>query len=87
LLVCAALLPIGGVAFVLDGLLLGASRYEVLQRVMLTSLLGFAPMAIATGLDHRLGIVGVWLALLCWMSLRTAILLRWWLSGRWERPG
>lgn len=83
LLVCGALEPAAALAFVLDGLLLGASCYRTLQRAMVAALVAFAPFAVATALDHRLGIVGVWLALLCWLTSR-AVLLGWrWRSGDW----
>ena len=74
LLVCGILQPAAALAFVLDGLLLGAARYRTLQRAMLVALVAFAPLAAATAADHRLGLVGVWLALLCWLAARAAIL-------------
>ena len=74
LLVCGALQPVAALAFVLDGLLLGASRYRTLQRAMLAALVAFAPFAAATAADHRLGIVGVWMALWCWLAARAALL-------------
>ena len=57
-------------AFVLDGLLLGASDYRTLRRTMLLSLIAYAPFAVATLIDPRLGIAGVWLALTCWLAAR-----------------
>lgn len=79
LLICAALQPIAAIAFVLDGLLLGAGQYATLRRGMLLALLAFAPFAIWTALDHSLGIVGIWLALTCWLAARA-----WLLGRRWR---
>jgi len=79
LLLCGALQPFAAIAFVLDGLLLGAADYAVLRRSMLLALLAFAPFAIATLADHRLGIAGIWLALTCWLMARCFLLGRSWL--------
>jgi putative MATE family efflux protein len=88
LIVCGALQPAAALAFVFDGLLLGASRYRTLQRAMIVALLAFAPFAVATAVDHRLGIVGVWLALMCWLSARAALLAWRWHTGDWaDGPG
>lgn len=79
LLLCGALQPFAAIAFVLDGLLLGAADYATLRRSMLLALLAFAPFAVATLADHRLGIVGIWLALTCWLMARCYLLGRSWL--------
>lgn len=80
LLICGALQPFAAIAFVLDGLLLGAADYAVLRRSMILALFAFAPLAVATLLDHRLGIVGIWLALTCWLAARCALLGRSWMA-------
>jgi putative MATE family efflux protein len=83
LVVCGLLEPAAGLAFVLDGLLLGAARYVMLQRAMLGALVAFAPLAVATAIDHGLGLTGVWLALLCWLAARAGLLgWRWWAACR-----
>jgi Na+-driven multidrug efflux pump len=79
LLLCGALQPFAAIAFVLDGLLLGAADYATLRRSMLLALLAFAPFAVATLADHRLGILGIWLALTCWLMARCYLLGRSWL--------
>ena len=79
LVLCGALQPLAAIAFVLDGLLLGAGAYGALRRSMILALLAFAPFAIATLLDHDLGIVGIWLAITCWLAARCALLGRHWL--------
>lgn len=86
LFVCGAQQPIAAIAFVLDGLLLGASDYRILRTGMLVALVGFGPVAALVLADHKLGILGVWLALSCWLAVRTAVLLRRWRSGRWWSP-
>jgi putative MATE family efflux protein len=83
LFICGAQQVFAAGAFVLDGLLLGASDYRTLRRAMLLSLLAYAPFAIATLLDHGLGIAGVWLALTCWLAARTLLLGRRWQSQQW----
>jgi Na+-driven multidrug efflux pump len=83
LLICGALQPFAAYAFVYDGLLLGASDYTTLRRSMLLALVAFAPFAVATLVDHGLGITGVWLALTCWLAARTFLLGRRWQSRGW----
>jgi putative MATE family efflux protein len=78
LVVCGLLQPFAALAFVYDGLLLGAGDYRTLRRAMLLALIAFLPLAVATLVDHRLGIVGIWLALTCWLAARTALLARAW---------
>jgi putative MATE family efflux protein len=87
LIVCGALQPFAALAFVYDGLLLGAGDYATLRRAMLLALLAFAPLAVATLVDHRLGIVGIWLALACWLAARTALLARRWSARDWATAG
>jgi Na+-driven multidrug efflux pump len=86
LIVCGVLQPFAALAFVYDGLLLGAGDYPTLRRAMLLALIAFAPLAIATLVDHRLGILGIWLALTCWLAARTLLLARSW-SARVSTAG
>ena len=83
LIVCGVLQPFAALAFVYDGLLLGASDYTTLRRSMLLALLAFAPLATATLAYHPLGITGIWLALTCWVAARSALLGRRWASRGW----
>ena len=87
LLFCGALQPFAALAFVLDGLLLGASDYGALRRAMILALLAFAPFAALTLANHRLGIAGIWLALTCWLAARSALLGWRWHSQRWAPAG
>jgi Na+-driven multidrug efflux pump len=88
LIICGALQPFAALAFVYDGLLLGAGDYATLRRAMLLALIAFAPLAAVTLAHHRLGITGVWLALTCWLAARTVLLGARWRSRRWAvTPG
>ena len=80
LVICGALQPFAAIAFVLDGLLLGAAAYGALRRSMLLALIAFAPLAVATLVDHRLGIVAIWLAITCWLAARCVLLGRYWFA-------
>jgi putative MATE family efflux protein len=87
LVICGALQPLAALAFVYDGLLLGASDYATLRRAMLLALIAFAPFAIATLAHHDLGITGIWLALTCWLAARSALLAHRWSSRGWATIG
>ncbi|HET6794416.1 MAG TPA: MATE family efflux transporter [Acidimicrobiales bacterium] len=76
--------PLAALAFVYDGLLLGAGDYASLRRAMILALAGFAPLAALTLRFHRLGVAGVWGALACWMAARAVILWRTWRRGGWR---
>lgn len=78
LYVCGAQQPIAALAFVLDGLLLGAGQYRALSRAMIGALLTFAPAAAVVLIFPQLGIIGVWLALSIWVGYRAASLFRCW---------
>lgn len=60
----------GAYAFVLDGVLMGASDFRFLQWATFGALCAFAPFAAAVAADHRLGLVGLWVGLAVWMTLR-----------------
>ena len=78
LLVCGLQQPVAAIAFVLDGLVLGASQYKMMRTAMLLALVAFAPLAAATLEVPRLGLIGVWSALLCWLTARALLLGRGW---------
>jgi putative MATE family efflux protein len=78
LLVCGLQQPLAAGAFVLDGLVLGASRYGDMRRAMLLALVAFAPLAGLTLADHAIGILGIWFAMICWLGARTVLLGRTW---------
>ena len=61
------------VAFVLDGALMGASDFGYLRWVTIGGLVAFLPFAVAVLADHSLGIAGVWIGLVAWMSARAGL--------------
>ena len=81
----ALMQPINGVAFALDGILLGAGDTRFLMWAMAPcSLLVFAPLLLAAYLAHW-GIVGIWAALYAFVAAR-ALVTGWrFLGGRWLR--
>jgi putative MATE family efflux protein len=72
LAVAAVLQLPAAVAFVLDGVLIGASDFRFLQWSMLAGLVVYLPFAAAVLVAQSLGIVGVWVGLLAWMVGRAA---------------
>jgi putative MATE family efflux protein len=83
LLMLAVLQPLGGVAFALDGVLIGAADYRFLGRVMALSLLAWLPMALLTLAHPELGIVGVWSAIVMWMVARVVLMELRFRTGGW----
>jgi len=69
LVVALAQVP-AAVAFVLDGVLVGAADYGFLQWSLLAGLALFVPMALAVAAWPRLGIAGLWCGLLAWLAFR-----------------
>ncbi|HZQ28128.1 MAG TPA: MATE family efflux transporter [Acidimicrobiales bacterium] len=60
----------GAVAFVLDGVLMGASDFRALQWITVAAGIAFLPFAAAVLHWHRLGIAGIWVGLFVWMTVR-----------------
>ncbi len=70
--VFAAMQPVNGVVFALDGILFGAGDNRFLALAMLPcALIGFVPLALLAYFLHW-GIVGVWLALYAFILARLA---------------
>ncbi|MDA8295677.1 MAG: MATE family efflux transporter [Actinomycetota bacterium] len=78
LVCCGAQQPLAALAYVLDGLVLGAADYTRLRRAMVLALLGFAPLALATAASPELGLAGLWVALAMWLAARAGLLWRRW---------
>lgn len=76
LIVLAAALVPGAVAFALDGVLIGAGDVRFLGRVMLLALAIYLPVALSVLAVPSLGIVGVWGALTIWMCARAGLMWR-----------
>lgn len=86
LLVTAAIQPVSGVVFVLDGVLMGAGDGPYLAGAMIVTLAVFAPVALLVPVWGG-GLTAVWWTMALMMSLRLATL---WLrarSGRWIVTG
>ncbi|MFI5718379.1 MATE family efflux transporter [Nocardia sp. NPDC051750] len=81
------MIPVAGVVFALDGVLLGAGDAAYLRTTTLgAALVGFLP-AIWLSLVFDWGIGGIWCGLIAFMLLRLAAVSARWLSGRWVRVG
>jgi Na+-driven multidrug efflux pump len=83
LLVLALVLVPGGVAFGLDGVLIGAGDYKFLGRAAAGELLGFLPFGLLALAVPGLGIGGVWGALGLWMVVRAIVKYQRFVRGHW----
>lgn len=79
--------PVGGVVFVLDGVLLGAGDARFLRTAnFCAALFGFLPVVWAS-LALSWGLVGIWSALTVFVLFRLANTMARLRSGRWAVPG
>ena len=62
------------VAFVLDGVLEGASDFGFLQWALLGAMVAFAPFAFAVVRRPELGLAGLWAGLVVWVTTRAVLL-------------
>jgi putative MATE family efflux protein len=86
-LLIAALQPVGGVVFVLDGILMGAGDFRFLFRsTALAALAGLAPVAVAA-VVFDLGLVGIWWGMVALMSVRLVTTVWRLRDGRWAAAG
>ena len=82
-----AQLPVAGVVFALDGVLLGAGDAKFMRNATLVSaLVGFLPL-IWLSLAFRWGLWGIWTGLSMFMVLRLIFVGIRAFSGRWLVPG
>jgi putative MATE family efflux protein len=82
----AALQPLSGAAFTLDGILIGASDTRFLAGAMAASSAAFIVLSYVA-LTYDLGTAGLAVAATVWMVARTATTgVRWW-RGRWMLAG
>src|SRR5690349_5889970 len=82
-----AQLPIAGIVFALDGVLLGAGDAKFMRNATLISaLVGFLPL-IWLSLGYRWGLLGIWAGLSTFMVLRLVFVGWRAFSGRWLVPG
>ena len=74
-LVVIAVLPLGAVAFVYDGLFKGMGKMRLLRNVLLAAtFLGYLPV-LYLGKFMGWGLYGIWAALGAWMAVRGGVLL------------
>ena len=79
----AALQPIGGVVFVLDGVLMGAGDFRFLfWSTAAAALLFLAPVSVAA-LWFDWGLQGVWAGMAALMAVRLVTMVARWRSGAW----
>ncbi|MEZ0341501.1 MATE family efflux transporter [Mycobacterium sp. pV006] len=82
-----AQLPVAGVVFAIDGVLLGAGDAKFMRNATLASaLLGFLPL-VWLSLAFGWGLLGIWAGLSTFMVLRLVFVGWRVLSGRWLVPG
>ncbi|MFG1924292.1 MATE family efflux transporter [Cryptosporangium sp. NPDC048952] len=82
-----AMVPVGGVVFALDGVLLGAGDNAFIRNVTVGSaLLGFVPVTVATGY-FGWGLAGVWAGLAVFIAVRFGGMVWRTRSGAWARVG
>jgi putative MATE family efflux protein len=82
----AAMQPLGGAVFALDGILIGAGDTRFLMWSMLAASALFILLA-ALSLAYGWGVIGVWAALDVLIAARLALLLPRFLSRRWAVVG
>lgn len=92
LLVVAALQPLAGWVFVLDGILIGAGDGRYLAAAAVMATVAFLPLAalagqVAASARDTVGIVALWLAIGGWMLARLATLAPRARSQRWMVTG
>ena len=82
-----AMLPLAGVVFALDGVLIGAGDVAFLRTITLIAALGaFAPINLAA-LQFDWGISGVWAGLMAFITVRFVGMLTRTRGGRWVVVG
>ncbi|MFC8719640.1 MATE family efflux transporter [Kitasatospora sp. NPDC057198] len=86
LLLAALTQPVGGLVFVLDGVLMGAGDGRYLAWAMLATLLVFVPAALAVP-ALGLGLAGLWWAMNLFMLSRAAFLVGRVRTGHWMVTG
>jgi Na+-driven multidrug efflux pump len=85
LVVLAVVQPVAGIAFGLDGVLIGAGDYRFLGRAAIGNLAAFLPGAALVIAYPTLGIVGVWSALAAWLATRALVNLARFRQGGWAQ--
>jgi Na+-driven multidrug efflux pump len=77
------MMPVNGVLFALDGVLLGAGDLRFMRNVtVLAALAGYLPISLATA-RFGWGLTGLWLGLSAFIWVRFAVGMARWASRRW----
>ncbi|MDX6524436.1 MAG: hypothetical protein QOI17_1949, partial [Gaiellales bacterium] len=77
------MMPVNGVLFALDGVLLGAGDLRFMRNVtVLAAVAGYLPISLATA-HFGWGLPGLWLGLSAFMGIRFAVGMARWASRRW----
>jgi putative MATE family efflux protein len=82
----AALMPLNGIVFALDGILIGAGDTRFLMWAMLSSAAVYVPIALLS-LDQGWGITGVWWGLAALIGMRALTCGARFLGRRWVLTG
>ncbi len=82
-----ALVPLGGVVFALDGVLLGAGDARFLRTATLIGALGGFLPVIWASLVWDWGLPGIWWGLVAFLAARLAAVVTRTVRGRWAVPG
>jgi putative MATE family efflux protein len=82
----AAMMPVNGAVFALDGILIGAGDTRFLMWGMLSAAAVYVPIALLALWEHW-GIVGVWWALLAFIAVRLVVCGARFVSSRWALTG
>jgi len=87
LLIVAVLQPLAAVAFVLDGVLIGAGDQRYLALAMVVASFGvFAPIAAVVALSGG-GLLALWGAIVAWVVARAVGMIGRFVGPRWQRVG
>jgi putative MATE family efflux protein len=73
LILLALVVVPGAIAFATDGALIGAGDYRFLGRAAFAYLMAVAPIAAVVLVVDGLGVTGIWIGLLVWMTLRAGV--------------
>lgn len=77
------MMPVNGVLFALDGVLLGAGDLRFMRNVTVAgALLGYLPLTVATA-HFGWGLMGIWLGLSAFIWIRFAVGMARWAGRRW----
>ena len=82
----AAMAPLSGVAFALDGILIGAGDQRFLAKAMLFSAMISIPLMLIVGVND-FGIGWIWGSIWVLMATRSAVLYLRFRSNKWQRLG